>query len=550
MSFNRSKYVVISFVFTMATLQVGILYYRSHLADAVNVLIPAISSLTGLGLLALWWQWRRDTRRSYRIFTQSEQLRQEVNALNKHALVSLADVNCQLVYVNDALLNATGYTEEELIGKPLEFMYFAEDHEQTATQRATAARGETWQGESRVRCKDGSELWTNLTFMPGVNSNGMMCGSISVRTDISDVKRLQADKDVFQALSSVPDEIYIFNTDTLHCKYANNEARKNLPGGNVTPVDALLPEIDPLFQSDVFTDALSRLVKSDMDIYRFDIFRDMRKHEAQLKLLARQGGTQDALLIMSDVSHREEAERIKSEFISTVSHELRSPMTSIKGSLGLILAGSGGEIPDQARGILDIAHRNADRLILIINDLLDIEKIAAGKMSFDIGPQDLGTIVDEAIRANECYARGFDVTLLREGASHATVLVDFDRTLQLVNNLVSNAAKVSDPHGKVILRIIEGGDDILLEVQDFGCGIPEELQTMVFEKFAAKQVSSSPTAVGTGLGLAIVKAIAEQQGCTVEFDTKQGIGTTFRVHFPYPSNGKDAQNILVSEQSA
>lgn len=550
MRFSRSRYIVNVLLFTVAVLQIGVLLFRELVGEAVSVIVPAMSLLTALGLLFLWGQWRRDTRRTRRIFTQSEQLRQEVKALNKHALVSLTDVNCEFVYVNEALLEATGYTEAELLGKPLEFLYFPDDLAQVSEQRATAARGDTWQGESRVRCKDGSKLWTNLTFMPGVTSNGRICGSISVRTDISDVKRLQADKEVFQALSSVPDEIFIFDTETMHCKYANSEARKNLPGGSVTPVDALLSDIDPLFQSETFTEALARLLESDAEIHRFEIFRGARKHEAQLKLLARRAGHQDALLIMSDVSHREEAERIKSEFISSVSHELRSPMTSIKGALGLILAGSGGEIPERARRILGIAHRNADRLILIINDLLDIEKIAAGKMSFDIGHHDLACIVDEAIQASETYARGFEVTLLREGLDHAPVLVDFDRTLQLVTNLLSNATKVSDPNSRVIARVLQDGDTVTLEVQDFGCGIPDDLQATVFEKFAAKQVSRNPAAAGTGLGLAIVKAIAEQQGCSIDFTTQQNVGTTFRVRFPRPDANQGAQDICMSEQSA
>ena len=220
------------------------------------------------------------------------------------------------------------------------------------------------------------------------------------------------------------------------------------------------------------------------------------------------------------------------EFISTVSHELRTPMTSIKGALGLVLASSNADLSEQTRKILDIAHRNADRLINIINDLLDVERIEAGKMSFDLQVCDLTQVIDEAIAGNEAFAQRFGVTVHCEGEPHAFARVDFERTLQILNNLISNAAKHSNPGGKVLVRLGQDETSVTMSVQDFGRGIPVDFQDRIFEKFARNGSSESNGVRSTGLGLSIVKAMVEQQSGTITFDSEVGLGTTFCVTLP------------------
>lgn len=225
---------------------------------------------------------------------------------------------------------------------------------------------------------------------------------------------------------------------------------------------------------------------------------------------------------------------MQKEFISTVSHELRTPLTSIRGSLGLILGGVIGELPEKARVLLTIANNNSERLIHLINDILDIEKISAGKMQFDFTVVDIIPVIQQAVESNKGYGDQLDVQFVLQecSVSEALVRIDEKRIAQVMSNLLSNAAKYSPAHDPVTVDIDVGAESVRISVHDNGEGIPDEFKARIFSKFAQADSSDTRQKDGTGLGLNITKAIVEKHSGSIDFVSEKGDGTTFYFDLP------------------
>lgn len=236
---------------------------------------------------------------------------------------------------------------------------------------------------------------------------------------------------------------------------------------------------------------------------------------------------------IQDITQRKAMDRMKNEFVSTVSHELRTPLTSIRGSLGLLSSGAIAAIPPKAAALVQIAHKNSERLVRIINDILDIEKIESGKL--EIAPRivDINELVRQSLDSNEAFAVKFNVKFkLVSWSTALPLLADPDRLMQVMANLISNAAKFSPSGAEVVVRTLQAGSIIRVEVEDQGVGISEEFRSRVFEKFAQADSSSSRNFEGTGLGLSITRALIQAMGGTIGFDSTVGKGTTFYFEFP------------------
>lgn len=237
--------------------------------------------------------------------------------------------------------------------------------------------------------------------------------------------------------------------------------------------------------------------------------------------------------VIADITERNKMQRLKSEFVSTVSHELRTPLTSIRGALGLINGGVFGPLSDKIAAMVRIAHQNAERLVLIINDILDIEKIEAGKIQLQAVQVSVADLLQQAVSMNQAYAEKFGVALVLEPVSRdIDVLADPDRLMQVLTNLLSNGAKFSTSGTSVTLRATAAGARVRIEVQDHGIGIPEDFRSRIFEKFAQAEATAERRFAGTGLGLAITKALVEQMRGSIGFDSRVGIGTIFFVELP------------------
>lgn len=225
----------------------------------------------------------------------------------------------------------------------------------------------------------------------------------------------------------------------------------------------------------------------------------------------------------------ERLDKLKDEFVATVSHELRTPLTAIRGAIGLIAQ---KVIPADSPSydtMLQTALANSERLSHLINDLLDLQKFAAGKFALAITTQDLAALSEQAFSGMQPYAERFGVKLLYDNQAGSPLLVKADamRLRQVMDNLVSNAVKFSEKGGTVTLRLEQQSDSVKFVVIDQGTGIPAAFQSRLFEKFSQADASDSKVKEGTGLGLAICKKIIESHQGNIGFHSEEGKGSTF-----------------------
>ncbi len=236
---------------------------------------------------------------------------------------------------------------------------------------------------------------------------------------------------------------------------------------------------------------------------------------------------------LHDISERKQVEKMKAEFVATVSHELRTPLTSIRFSLNMLADGSMGVFDPDVQKLLDIANDSCERLVRLINTILDIEKIESGQIAYHFVAQPLRPLVEAAMASMRSFALQFDVTLrLEDDGSAPQAAVDVDRLTQVVVNLLSNAAKYSPRGGEVVVRLETRLDTVRLSVSDHGDGIPVAFRSRVFEKFAQADSSNTRTRDGTGLGLSICRQLVRAHGGQIHFTSSYGEGTTFHVDLP------------------
>lgn len=246
-----------------------------------------------------------------------------------------------------------------------------------------------------------------------------------------------------------------------------------------------------------------------------------------------------------DISERILMDRMKSEFVSTVSHELRTPLTVISGSLGLLAGGVIKDLPDNAKQMVDMAYKNSQRLAHLINDLLDMDKLIAGKMEFDMQTVPVMQLIKQAIDENAAYGANRRVKLVLSHPTTGThppsgphpldgvrVQLDSHRFLQVMANLMSNAIKFSPDDGVVEVAIQANNLILRISVIDQGAGIPAAFVPRIFQKFSQADSTDARQKGGTGLGLVITKELVERMGGKIGFDSIEGQGATFNVEFP------------------
>jgi len=313
------------------------------------------------------------------------------------------------------------------------------------------------------------------------------------------------------------------------------------------PHDSMLPQppsqVPVKTISDLLPSSFTRLAldhvdqaleSGDLQVFEYQLLIQEEPHDFEARVLV--SGQGEVLCILRNITERKRIDRLKTEFLSVVSHELRTPLTSISGSLALMAAGVTGELPSQALTMIEIAHRNSERLVRLINDLLDLQKIESGTMPLHIEPLEVLPLVEQALEANYAYGSRYGVHFVLEPngtqAHEAWVEADADRLMQVVTNLLSNAAKFSPTDSTVTVEVGHLEGRVRVSVRDQGPGIPEEYQALIFERFGQVDASSSRQKEGTGLGLSISKAIIEMHGGHIGFETQVGRGTTFYFDLP------------------
>lgn len=257
-----------------------------------------------------------------------------------------------------------------------------------------------------------------------------------------------------------------------------------------------------------------------------------------------------AVIVIHDVTEIKKSEQLKNEFVAVVSHELRTPLTSIRGSLGLILGGITGAMPPKMKSLLEIANNNCERLVRLINDILDVEKIEAGKMNFIFNRLDIAAVIENAIAVTKSIADKAQVELIFKSNGKMEVRGDYDRLMQVLVNLISNAIRFSKP-GQAITLTAEQNDKITrVEIIDQGEGITEEFHSRIFQKFAQANTSNTRSKGGTGLGLSICKAIIERHDGTINFISTPGKGCCFYFELPNIDAEVDIKTPTLIEEKA
>jgi signal transduction histidine kinase/DNA-binding response OmpR family regulator len=238
-----------------------------------------------------------------------------------------------------------------------------------------------------------------------------------------------------------------------------------------------------------------------------------------------------SVLSFRDISQRYALDRMKDEFVSTVSHELRTPLTSIRGALGLLSTGLLGEMGEKATNLLRIAVTNSDRLVRLINDILDLERMQSGRAPLTYRSCDLEELARQAIDAMTPMAETAKVQLLLDSGP-VLVEVDPDRLQQVMTNLLSNAIKFSPPQSQVTVSLERLLDGVSVSVSDNGRGIPKDKLESIFDRFQQVDASDARQKGGTGLGLAICRTIVMQHGGRIWAERNSDRGSTFRMFLP------------------
>jgi PAS domain S-box-containing protein len=254
--------------------------------------------------------------------------------------------------------------------------------------------------------------------------------------------------------------------------------------------------------------------------------------EYALTPIADQGHFSGSVLSFRDISQRFALDRLKDEFISTVSHELRTPLTSIRGALGLLSSGMLGQVNDKCANLLRIALSNSDRLVRLINDILDLERIQSGKEPLAFRGVQLAQLVRQSIDGMAPVADAAGVQLIHD-TTQVEIAADPDRLLQVITNLLSNAVKFSPPNSTISVMLRPGTAGVTLSVIDQGRGIPADKLEAIFGRFQQVDASDSRQKGGSGLGLAICRTIVQQHSGRIWAERNPVRGSTFRVFLPY-----------------
>lgn len=441
----------------------------------------------------------------------------------------------KIFYVNQAAADKAGKTIEDFIGRtPALINPTFNEKEFRAKSKCLAFGTEKSISYETGHLNAVGELVPVDVLLQIIESEVGEPRFVAIARNITERKNAEnAIRQFKTTLDLTQDEVYMFWPDTLKFFYVNQAAKAQLGWSddefsNMTPLD-----IKPEFSEPEFRKMLIPLMRENQKSTTFETIHERRNGERlpveiHLQYIAPINEDPRFVAVVKDITKRQEVDVAKTEFISTVSHELRTPLTSIKGALGIIKAGVLDDTPDKLHSMVNIAYDNSNRLEGLINDILDMEKITAEEVNFQMDQTNINWLVEEAIEANAAYGDQYGVTFI---CSHIdvslSVNIDKDRMMQVMANLLSNAAKFSPRGGTVEISIARRNGNVRITVKDNGSGIPEDARATIFERFTQADSSDQRAKGGTGLGLNIAKAIVEKHGGTIGFSTEVGKGTTF-----------------------
>ncbi len=453
-----------------------------------------------------------------------------------------------------------GYSAEEILGRHGSLLAPRDRADERTALMERAVRGEpVLHVETRRLRKDGSELDVALSLSPMNDASGKTIGVSAIVRDISEHKRaveelrcavaraeeresqLRESEQRFRSLTETASDAIVSIDGGGHVVYWNDSARRIFGYDASEAVGLLLTElVIPERYRDAHAKALAHFDsrRPSNIVGKATVLEAKRKDGTELPVELSvgtwEGGDGERFFtgILRDVTERRALERMKTEFVSTVSHELRTPLTSVRGALGLLEAGIPTPLAPDVLELVQIARSNADRLIRLINDILDLERLGAGGLQLQLADVEPSALLEATADAIRILATQASVELVVEPTAAPTVRADSDRAVQVLTNLAANAIKFSPPRSSVILRATAFGLRVRFSVIDRGSGISEADRGRIFDKFVQLDASDARRRGGTGLGLAISKALVEQHGGTIGVESTLGGGSTFWFDLP------------------
>jgi PAS domain S-box-containing protein len=436
-----------------------------------------------------------------------------------------------------------GWPRAEALGKNASELLRAEFLEPDRRPEDALLTDGRWEGEATHRTRKGERLVVASRWALQRDAAGQPARVLTINSDITDRKgfedAMKASEETFRAAMEHA-SIGMALVEPRGRWLKVNNAMCEMLGYSATEL------LDTDFQSITHPDDL----KNNLELGRQLFAGTIQTYQIEKRYLRKDGHLIWCLLNVSlvrnangspryfvsqiqDITARKEVDRIKSELIATISHELRTPLTAIRGSLGLVNGGAAGALPEKAAQLVEVAYRNTDRLMRIIDDILDVEKLDSGKASLELSIQPLAPLVEQAVEENRGYAQSYQVNfVVHTMFPDILVRVDPNRLLQVLANLLSNAAKFSPVAAAVEIRMSREGANVRVSVTDRGPGIPLAFRKRIFERFSQADGSDSRQKGGTGLGLTISKALIEQMGGTIGYETHPGIATAFFFDLP------------------
>lgn len=501
----------------------------------------------GVGLLLFVGgvAWNRSLQKQVQVRTQAverteRRYRDIVN--NASDIIYRTDPYGRFTFVNPVATRLLGYAETELLA-----MNYYELMRPDWVPRARAfyekpARApEPSYLEFPVRRKDGRELWIGQhvrVIMTGGVTEGFQGTARDITDRVKAKTELRAERDFVSAvLDMAPVLVTVIGQDSSLVRF--NRACEQLTGLAAEQVLGkpfwglpFLRDEDRAGMDDRISGYAWLNSTTTVDRVWVDYAGAPRTIEwAVTPLRNREGEPAFVIAIGTDVTASRELARLKSQFVSMVSHELRTPLTSIRASMQLLIAEdiTGNEDADQ---LVRVALTNTDRLIRIVNDILDISKIEAGEMMVAPRRADLRPILDDSAQSVEGFARAAGVTIVSSAGDLPEVMADPDRTIQVLVNLLSNAVKHAPTGSPVEVSAEREGGMMAIAIRDHGRGIPSHKVDAIFEPFTQLDGSDTRRIPGTGLGLTIARALAEKQGGTIRVTSREGEGATFTLTIP------------------
>jgi len=477
----------------------------------------------------------------------SSTLHNVMDAASEIAIIA-TDLEGVITLFNRGAELMLGYKADELVGKHTPMKFHDSDEVTLRAKELTEELQCTITGidvfaylprrdgkESRrwiYRCKHGTELWVQLVVTPMYNAQKQLTGYLGMARDITLQEHISFELKQFFDLSQnlmciISLQGYFERVNhafTVILGYSEKDLLLTPYAELIHPqdIDETAEEIKRLYDGDKSLGFVNRLKHQHGHYVTLEWFTTPDPDTGKLYATAQ------------DITERHRLELMKTEFVSTVSHELRTPLTAISGALGLVLSERLGPLSAPNQHLLKLASDNSQRLTFLINDLLDIEKLAAGKMRIKLQPHSVTALLAQAIAENQTYALEKQVIIENTAAAIDAVLtaeLDRFRFLQVMANLLSNAIKFSPANGRVIVNAEVVDDAIRISVQDNGPGIADDFKHRIFHKFSQADASDSRAEGGTGLGLALSKQLVEAMHGRIHFDSTPGQGACFYLTF-------------------